>query len=157
MISVCSWLCLPRPGAHASIGRPESDNGVVAAEAEGVGERGTRIPRPWLGDQIDLGQIWIRGLESCSGRDDPAFDRQQYCGDLDGALSDLQEALRRNPRYEAATLNLAWLYVERGEVEATLLASAGLRLGSRISRSLVSSCLAMSGCSLRNSRALSLP
>lgn len=40
-----------------------------------------------------------------------------FIGDLDGALTDLQRALQKNPRYEAALLNLAWLYVERGEVE----------------------------------------
>ena len=39
-----------------------------------------------------------------------------FAGDLDGALTDLREALQKNPRYEAAILNLAWLYVERGEV-----------------------------------------
>jgi tetratricopeptide (TPR) repeat protein len=40
-----------------------------------------------------------------------------FTADLDGALADLQEALQKNPCYEAALLNLAWLYVERDEVE----------------------------------------
>ncbi len=39
-----------------------------------------------------------------------------HAGDLDGALVDLQESLRRNPRYADALMNLAWLYVERREV-----------------------------------------
>lgn len=39
-----------------------------------------------------------------------------YAGELDGALDDLQESLRCNPRYTDALLNLAWLYVERREV-----------------------------------------
>jgi Flp pilus assembly protein TadD len=38
-----------------------------------------------------------------------------YLGDLEGSRDDLVEALRLNPKYEAALVNLAWVHVERNE------------------------------------------
>ncbi len=40
-----------------------------------------------------------------------------HAGDLDGAFTDLGQALRVNPQYEAALLNVAWLHAERREPE----------------------------------------
>ena len=40
-----------------------------------------------------------------------------YAGDGDGALADLRAALERNPNYQEARHNLAWLHCVRGELE----------------------------------------
>ena len=40
-----------------------------------------------------------------------------YTGDGDGALADLRAALERNPSYQEARINLAWLHCVRGELE----------------------------------------
>ena len=40
-----------------------------------------------------------------------------YAGDLDAALVDLHAALRHNPKYTTALVNLGWLHFRRGEPE----------------------------------------
>ncbi len=54
-----------------------------------------------------------------------------YSGDHDGAFTDLVEALRLHPQYEAALMNMAWLHAERREpelVRAVLREPRGRRL-----------------------------
>lgn len=94
-----------------------------------------RTKNPLLGIRDLLGQLDVRvdrHPEYPDYRNTRGLARA-FAGDLDGALTDLQCSLNRNPRYEAAIVNLAWLYVERGEVESVrslLDEHGGQRMGS---------------------------
>ena len=84
--------------------RPDDDAAVVAAEAEAVGDRRRRLPRPGFAEHDVDRELWIDRRGARGRRNQAMLDRQQQrngfqrAGGAEGVTGD---ALRRGDRHTA--------------------------------------------------------